>query len=139
MLNFLDSNVWIALIWDRHVHAEQARLWFERCRNEYFYFCRFTQITVLRLLTTEQVMGSDTKTMAQAWRIWDELASDSQIEFLAEPEEIETLFRSRSNLASASPKVWADAYQLAFASATGMRFVTFDRALKSNNGEVLVL
>jgi predicted nucleic acid-binding protein len=35
--------------------------------------------------------------------------------------------------------VWADAYLLAFASAAGLKLVTFDRALKSRPAEVLVL
>src|SRR5207302_5761793 len=51
-LNFLDANVWLALIWSRHVHSERARLWFEQAGEEQFFFCRFTQVTVLRLLTT---------------------------------------------------------------------------------------
>jgi predicted nucleic acid-binding protein len=42
-------------------------------------------------------------------------------------------------MASRSPKVWADAYLLAFAAEAGLKFVTFDRALKSRGVEVLVL
>ena len=49
-LNFLDANVWLALLWDRHGHAGRAREWFRGCDDEQFLFCRFTQITVLRLL-----------------------------------------------------------------------------------------
>lgn len=56
-LNFLDANVWIALLWDRHVHAEKAAQWFEKAGEEQFFFCRFTQLTVLRLLTTEKILG----------------------------------------------------------------------------------
>jgi uncharacterized protein len=54
-LNVLDANVWLALLWSRHVHSEKARAWFEQAGEEQFLFCRFTQITVLRLLTTEMV------------------------------------------------------------------------------------
>jgi hypothetical protein len=66
-LNFLDANVWLALLWNRHLHSETARLWFENASQEEFFFCRFTQMTVLRLLTTDKIMGSDTKTMAEAF------------------------------------------------------------------------
>ena len=70
-LNFLDANVWLALLWERHAHSERARLWFEEVGDEQFFFCRFTQLTVLRLLTTDKVMGKDTRTMAEAWKLWD--------------------------------------------------------------------
>lgn len=76
-LNFLDANVWLALMWSRHVHSERARLWFEQAGGEQFFFCRFTQITVLRLLTTDQSMGKDTKTMSEAWRLWDRVWADT--------------------------------------------------------------
>src|SRR6204780_5678769 len=65
-LNFLDANVWLALLWSRHIHSERARSWFEQAGQEQFLFGRFTHITVLRLLTSEQIMGVDTKSMAGA-------------------------------------------------------------------------
>ena len=138
-LNFLDANVWLALVWSRHVHSEKARLWFEQASEEQFFFCRFTQVTVLRLLTTDQIMGKDTKTMSEAWSVWDRIWADTRIAFLPEPDDLEREFRSRSRLSSRSPKVWADAYLLAFAALAGLRFVTFDRALRSRGADVLVL
>jgi toxin-antitoxin system PIN domain toxin len=138
-LNFLDANVWLALLWSRHVHSETATSWFEKAGEEQFLFCRFTQITVLRLLTTEKIMGKDTKTMSEAWSLWDRVWADSRIMFLPEPDALEKEFRSRSWLSSRSPKVWADAYLLAFASVAGLKLVTFDRALKSHSANVLVL
>ncbi|MGA2688263.1 MAG: TA system VapC family ribonuclease toxin [Candidatus Korobacteraceae bacterium] len=138
-LNFLDANVWLALLWGRHMHSERARLWFDQANDEQFLFCRFTQLAVLRLLTTEKIMGSDTRTMADAWKAWDQGCDDSRIAFLPEPEGLEREFRSRSRLLSRSPKVWADAYLAAFASVAGLKLVTFDRALKSLGDFVLVL
>lgn len=138
-LNFLDANVWLALLWNRHVHSETARLWFELAGEEQFFFCRFTHITVLRLLTTEQIMGKDTRSMSEAWGLWDRVWADSRIAFLAEPDGIEQEFRSRSRSSSRSPKVWADAYLLAFASVAGLKLITFDRSLRSRCSDVLVL
>lgn len=138
-LNFLDANVWLALMWSRHIHSETARLWFEKAGEEEFFFCRFTQLTVLRLLTTEKVMGKDTKTMTGAWALWDRVWADTRVSFLAEPANLEKDFRSYSRLSSSSPKVWADAYLLAFASVAGLKFVTFDRALKGRVVDILVL
>jgi toxin-antitoxin system PIN domain toxin len=138
-LNFLDANVWLALLWSGHVHSERARNWFEQVGEQQFFFCRFMQITVLRFLTTEPIMGKDTKTMSEAWSLWDRIWADGRIVFLPEPDDLEKEFRSRSRLSSPSPRVWADAYLLAFASVAGLKFVTFDRALTSHNADVLVL
>jgi len=138
-LNFLDANVWLALLWNRHIHAERAREWFEEADEEQFFFCRFTQLTILRLLTTEKIMGKDTKTMSEAWSVWDRVWADTRIAFLPEPDDLEKEFRSRSRLSSRSPKVWADAYLLAFASAAGLKFVTFDRALRAHGANLLLL
>ena len=138
-LNFLDANVWLALFWSRHVHSAKARQWFEQAGGEQFFFCRFTQLTVLRLLTTEAIMGKDVKTMSEAWYLWDQVWADHRISFLPEPDGLEGNFRLRSRRSSRSPKIWADAYLLAFASVAGLKFVTFDIALKSQGAEVLLL
>lgn len=138
-LNFLDANVWLALLWSRHIHSEKAREWFDRSSDEKFLFCRIIQITVLRLLTTAKVMGTDVKKMAEAWDLWDKVCADDRIAFLSEPEAIEPEFRRLSALRSPSPKVWADAYLIAFASVAGLKLVTFDRGLRSRGAEVHVL
>ena len=138
-LNFPDANVWLALLWSRHIHSERAKAWFDNAAEEQFLFCRFTQITVLRLLTTEAVMRNDTKSMAEAWILWDRIWADDRVTFLPEPHDLEKEFRSRSNFPSWSPKVWADAYLLAFTSVAGLKLVTFDQALKSRGVDVLVL
>ena len=127
------------MLWDRHGHAGRSREWFSGCDDEQFLFCRFTQITVLRLLTTEKVMGRDVKSMVGAWVVWDQLWSDDRIAILLEPDGLESRLRVYSRLGSASPKVWADANLVAFASAAGLKLVTFDRTLESHPVEVLVL
>jgi uncharacterized protein len=138
-LNFLDASVWLALLWSRHVHADRAKDWFEHSNEEKFYFCRITQITVLRLLTTPAIMGNDVTSMSEAWKLWDQVCADDRIALLAEPEPIEPEFRRLSALRSPSPKVWADAYLLAFASVAGLKLITFDRSLRSRGIDVHVL
>jgi uncharacterized protein len=138
-LNFPDVNVWLALMWRRHVHAERARQWFDGAADGRFYFCRITQVSVLRLLTTERALGNDVRTMAGAWKLWDAITGDERIAFVSEPEGLEPPFRKASQLPSSSPKVWADAYLLGFAKAAGLKLVTFDRALRSRGDQVLIL
>jgi uncharacterized protein len=138
-LNFLDANVWLALLWGRHIHSERAREWLEKSSEEKFFFCRFTQLTVLRLLTSAAVMGSDVRKMSEAWPLWDKVCADDRVAYLSEPEAIEPEFRRHSKLSTFSPKAWADAYLLAFAAVAGLKLVTFDRALRSRGFEVFVL
>jgi uncharacterized protein len=135
-LNFPDINVWIALAWRRHAQAERAREWFEGAAKESFFFCRVTQLALLRLLTTEAILGVDTHTMSSAWRVLDQIQADDRIAFLAEPEGLERELRSRTDMSTRSPKLWADAYLLAFASAAGLKLVTFDRALSARGADV---
>ena len=75
-LNFPDVNVWMAIIWGQHVHTERAQEWFQSASTEQFFFCRFTQLGVLRLLTTRSIMGKDTKSMSEAWTLLDRLWTD---------------------------------------------------------------
>ena len=138
-LNFLDANVWLALVWGRHIHSERAREWLEKSPDEKFFFCRFTQLTVLRLLTSAAVMGNDVRKMREAWGLWDKVCADDRVAYLAEPEAIEPEFRRQSGVGTSSPKVWADSYLLAFATVAGLQFVTFDRALRSRGSEVFIL
>jgi len=138
-LNFLDTNVWLALVWERHVHAKTARRWFEGREGEQFFFCRFTQLALLRLLTTPAVMGKDVRTMTGAWEIYDQCCMDDRIALLAEPDQLETKFRLLASSRHSSPHVWADAYLSAFASTAGLRLITFDKALRSRAADCLIL
>ena len=138
-LNFLDANVWLALLWSRHEHSEKAREWFERSAEEQFFFCRFTQLTVLRLLTTDAVMGRDVRNMSEAWNLWDRIWADQRIAYLPEPENLEAELRRQTRSLGKSPKVWADAYLLSFAAVAGLKLVTFDRGMRSRRADVLVL
>lgn len=138
-LNFLDANVWLALIWSGHSHSEKAISWFEASTDEKFFYCRITQLTVVRLLTTSSVMGIDTRKMVEAWDLWDKACADDRVAFLSEPEGLEHEFRRSTALLTPSPKVWADSYLLAFAGVAGLKLVTFDKGMKVKGPDVLVL
>lgn len=91
-------------------------------------------------------MGHDVRSMAGAWEIYDQWCADDRVAFLPEPENIDpgmrqlsTGMRQLSKGGHPSPKVWADAYLAAFASAAGLKLVTFDRALGANARGSLVL
>jgi len=54
-------------------------------------------------------------TTKAAWGVYDRLFTDDRVRFRPEPEDIEAVFRQLASGTAASPKVWADAYLIAFA------------------------
>jgi predicted nucleic acid-binding protein len=84
-------------------------------------------------------MGEDVKKMPEAWSLLDQFYADERVEFLQEPEGMEPEFRRLTSLPTASPKVWADSYLLAFATTAGLKLVTFDQSLRAKGKDVLVL
>ena len=138
---FPDINVWIALTWDGHAHHAIARRWFgtldEAAR---LFFCRFTQLGLLRLLSSEAVMGSD-EVMNQeaAWKTYDRWRQDGRVGFLDEPADLESQFRILTRLRHPAPKDWADSYLAAFALVASLRVVTFDGALQNKSRHAILL
>lgn len=138
---FPDINVWLALSYQRHVHHSIAGLWFERLdANVRLCFCRFTQLGLLRLLTTDAVMGDDkVLSQSEAWQVYERWLEDDRVLLLAEPAAIEESFRAFSQNKRSAPKDWADSYLAAFANVGGLRLVTFDQTLRSKSADILLL
>jgi hypothetical protein len=137
---FPDLNVWLALSYQAHVHHRVASIWLDALPDSArAYFCRITQIGLLRLLTTEAVMKSEVLTQSQAWQVYDRWLDDGRIAFLDEPSNLELIFRSESGSRRHAAKEWADSYLIAFAQAAGFQFVTFDRALHQKAGGAILL
>ena len=77
---FLDINVWLALSSREHSHFESAWAWYKRLPpSTVLLFCRITQLGLLRLLTTQSVMGQGTLTQAQAWEAYDRLVERPEV------------------------------------------------------------
>jgi len=132
---FPDLNVWLALSVQSHIHHRAAARWLEALPgSQRLCFCRFTQLGVLRLLTTAQLMGADeVLTQVQAWGIYDEWLSDERVLFVQEPQNLEKSFRELTQLRRAAPRDWADSYLISFARAAGLQLVTFDKAISHRN------
>lgn len=93
------------------------------------YFCRHTQIGLLRLLSLEAVMGrGQALNQIKARGVYDRWLSDERVDFHTEPPELERSFRKFTRSTEPAPKAWADAYLAAFAAA-GLSLVTLDRKL----------
>jgi toxin-antitoxin system PIN domain toxin len=138
--HFPDINVWLALSYERHEHHSAARAWFGSLGDyDNICFSRFTQLGLLRLLTTEAVMKQDVMNHRQAWDIYDEWLADDRIFLVEEPSSIEVIFRKMAQSTHPSAKLWTDAYLAAFASAAGMNLVTFDRGFRGKLHDITLL
>ena len=137
---FPDINVWLALTHSGHVHHLVAGDWFESLEADVrFCFCRFTQLGLLRLLTAEAVMGDEVMNQPEAWNVYDRWLQDDRVTCLEEPSGLERRFRSLTRIKQAAPKAWADAYLAAFADASQVTLVTFDRAFRGKVKPVVLL
>jgi toxin-antitoxin system PIN domain toxin len=137
---FPDVNVWIALTYTKHAHYDSAQRWYTALPEEArLFFSRFTQISFLRLLTTSAVMGNEVQSQAGAWDLYDDWLREGGASYLEEPASVEAAFRSSSQSRNVAPKDWADSYLAAFASVSGLQFVTFDQAFRGKTEHLLVL
>lgn len=137
-----DMNLWLALALSKHVFHQVARDWFDRQSRRSVLFCRSTQQSLLRLLTTEAVArpyGIAAMTNAEAWSFYRDLRSDRRCGFANEPRNIEPKWESLAKRTSASPKLWMDAYLAAFAMTAGHQMATTDEGFKQFDGLQLVL
>ena len=137
---FPDVNVWVALAHQIHPHHKQAGTWSNSLTSDdVVYFCRFTQLGLLRLLTNESAMGGDVLTQLQAWKAFDALVANPSNRMMDEPPGLDPLFRRLTSSRQAATKQWADGYLAAFAEAARLTLVTFDKALAGKvKGAVLL-
>ncbi|MGH3680469.1 MAG: TA system VapC family ribonuclease toxin [Natronosporangium sp.] len=131
MVYLCDTNVWLALAISGHVHHPPARAWLETVEEpESIQFCRATQQSFLRLLTTAAVLapyGSPPLTNEEAWAAYEAFADDDRVVLrAAEPAGIGPRWRHLAVRSTASPKLWMDSYLAAFAIASSSRMVTTD-------------
>jgi uncharacterized protein len=137
---FPDINVWIALTYEGHLHHANAADWFATLPPDAsFAFCRFTQLGLLRLLTTKAVMSDEVMTQPQAWAAYDRWLKDPRVEFVDEPAEVESRFRALTRLRQTATKDWADSYLAAFATVGQLTLVTFDQGLRSRAKSAILL
>lgn len=122
------------------MHHATAAAWFTQLSPDAtLAFCRFTQLGLLRLLTTTAVMGDEVMTQPQAWTAYDHWLQDPRVTLVDEPAEIETRFRSLTRLRQPATKDWADSFLAAFATVGQLTLVTFDRGLRTKAKSVVLL
>ncbi len=131
-LFFPDLNVWLALTDAGHVHSGDAWRWLELLpKGRKLLFSRYTQIGLLRLLTSTAVMAGQTLTLGEAWRTYDRWLEDPRVSYYPEPRHLEAAFRQATEplAAQRASKAIGDCFLLASAGELRAILVTFDRAL----------
>ena len=115
------------------MHSGAAWTWFSQQEDDRFFFCRLTQLGLLRLLATSAVMGKDVRTIGEAWKVYDRWLEDSRVGIRQESVELDGAFRAATRSVSrlSSPKALGDCYLMAVSRVADATLVTFDRGLAS--------
>ena len=90
-LSFPDVNVWMAILLENHVHRPAGLTWWQASEGP-IAFTRFTQISMLRLLTTSAAMDGKPLTMEDAWRAHDRLFEDDRVALHLELADVKRAF-----------------------------------------------
>jgi toxin-antitoxin system PIN domain toxin len=135
-----DVNVLLALLVRQHEHHEVALTWYEGLAAGEAGLCRFVQLALIRLLGNRTVMGDHAVSAATAWRLLEELLQDERLDFLTEPELLDSVLPTLFRFPVPTGKLIGDAYLAAFSIAGSRRLVTLDAAFGQFKGlEVQIL
>jgi uncharacterized protein len=131
MLSLPDSNVWVALAIDRHEHHEAALAWFDEVADDHSAcFCRMTQNSFLRLVSSKSIFKEDAMTNDHAIKTYRQFRLDPRVGWLGEPPMLEARWFADASIKSPAPKRWMDAYLSAYARLAGAQLVTFDAGFR---------
>ncbi len=125
-----DVNLWLAIVFESHVHHAAAKKSFESVPDGNCAFCRLTQQGFLRLAFNPRAFGDEAVTLLDAWRLDDKLLADPRLMYSEEPAGMDEFWRHYTERRSFSPKVWSDAFLAAFARAAHFDLVTFNSGMK---------
>lgn len=137
-MHLADSNFWLALaLFEHPLHVEAAKWMSSQKSARSVLFCRATEQSFLRLLSTAAVFapyGLPPLTNAEAWLLYERLRADKRIGFADEPRGLAGEWKKFSARPASSPKLWMDAYLAAFAVAGKIRLVTTDTGFRQFKG-----
>lgn len=139
----LDSNVWVAATLPRHPgHPLAQSVLNQATAAAPAVFCRATQLSFLRLVTTSTLQKTYQATAfgnREALASLQILLALPQVAERSEPAGVGPLWFRWAARETASPKVWMDAYLAAFAIHENLEFVTFDGDFQGYQGAGLRL
>jgi uncharacterized protein len=133
-----DSSFWLALVMELHPFHQIAKAWLaKQAEEDVVLFCRSTQQSLLRLLTTAAVLRPyemEPLNCTEAWQVYTGLVHGRNIRLEMEPPGVEEEWYRLTARETASPKLWMDAYLAAFAAQGGYDLVTADAGFRQFDG-----
>ncbi len=143
-MKLADTNVWLALSVSNHEHHSNASVWMlDQTEEGSVVFCRQTQLSLLRLLTTRGVVEPyriKLSTNQKAWELYNGFQADPRVSFASEPDGLDRMWQQLSRTGTPSPKLWVDSYLAAFAICGDYQLVTFDAEFRQfSNLDVIIL
>jgi uncharacterized protein len=137
-MKLADTNLWLALALSKHKFHSDAHAWLATMtRPQEVVFCRSTQQSFLRLLTTEAMFkayGLRPFSNQEAWALYKSFLANQHIGYAQEPDGLEAQWETLASRQTASPKIWMDAYLAAFAISGDYQLVTIDNDFKQYVG-----
>jgi uncharacterized protein len=135
----IDVNVWIAFVIQNHEHHQKAVGRIESIEDGDVCFCRATQQGFFRLLSQHGPTRGNPISTSACWDLYAQLRAKPQTAYLNEPAGVDEAWQALTTTKFVSPNLWMDAYLQAFAELSGLKIITFDRALaKASGGECLL-
>ncbi len=135
----VDVNVWIAIVYEDHLHHRTCRNWFAGLGRQKAAVCRITQMGLLRQLTNPSVMRESVCTQQEAWKVYETLMRQPATVFLYEPDQFDVAWKKLTSSARPNHHLWTDAYLATFAQLHCLTLVTTDGPLARANPHHLLL
>ncbi len=139
----IDTCVWVAAAFVHHPAHRLAKSELKSAtRRQPALFCRATQQSFLRLITTPSLLRiyqAEGFTNRGAWAQYHLFQSKLAVDDVEEPPGTVALWKRLATRDTAAPKVWMDAYLAAFAITGKLDFVTLDRDFQNYEAHGLVL
>jgi len=134
LVDLPDVNVWVALSVLEHPHHDRAVKYWIYEANAEIAFNSQTMMGLVRVLSNAPFTGKPAFSVEEAWQTYRNWRGDRSVIFANEPKRCPILLDHYVQSGAIKPRTWSDAYLAAFAEASKIRLVSFDRDFRSFPG-----
>ena len=137
--DFLDLNVWLALVWPGHSHHHEALQYWDHKASEQVLFSTVTALGLVRLVCQPKLMGAAVKTPLEASALLEALCQQPGVSLAAAEHGGWETFHQLLRKGNLPARLCTDAHLAALAMVNGWRLVSFDRDFERFSGLELLL